>query len=122
MPDRRLIPIYDDTVPIACTIANAEIPDRVALVERMRAGLRMIERTPAGLLLHFPDDTALRSDLATFVIDEKRCCQFWGFEILDERDGVALRWDGPPAAADLIHRLEAYFNGDESISVLEGLL
>lgn len=122
MPDRQLIPIYDETAPMACTITNAEIPERIELVERMRDALSAIERTPTGLLLHFPDQAALRSDLATFVIDEKRCCQFWGFDILEEPDGVAFRWDGPPAADDLITRLEAFFHGGESISVLEGLL
>ena len=122
MADRRLIPIYDDTVPVACTITQAEIPERVELLERMRIALSTIERTPTGLVLHFPADAAVRSDLATFVVDEKRCCEFWGFDILDGDDAVALRWDGPPAADELIGRLEKYFTGDEPISLLEGLL
>jgi hypothetical protein len=37
MPESRLVPIYDATAPIACTITDAEIPERVALVERIRA-------------------------------------------------------------------------------------
>jgi hypothetical protein len=122
MRERKLLPIYDDTVPIACTITNAEIPERVALIERMRDALATIDRTPTGLLLHFPDDAAVRADLADFAVDEKRCCQFWGFDVIDEARGVALRWDGPPAVDDLLDKLQRYFEGDASVSVLDGLL
>ena len=122
MPKRKLIPIYDDTAPIACTITNAEIPERIELVERMRAAMTAIDRTPTGLLLHFPEDEAVRADLATFAVDEKRCCQFWGFDVSDEANGVALRWDGPPAVAELLDRLETYFATDAPISTVDGLL
>jgi hypothetical protein len=122
MSEPNLIPIYDETAPIACTITNAEIPERVALIERMRDALATIERTPTGLLLHFPDDAAVQDDLAAFAVDEKRCCQFWGFAVVDEARGVALRWDGPPAVDHLLDRLERYFNGDASVAILDGLL
>ena len=122
MPEPKLIPLYDDTVPVACTITNAEIPERVALIVRMRAAMHDVERTPTGLLLHFPDVPAMRSDLATFVVDEKRCCQFWGFDIVDEPGGVALRWDGPPAADELVGRLHTFFTTDAAISIIDGLL
>jgi hypothetical protein len=122
MPEPKLIPIYDDTAPIACTISNAEIPERVELVERMRAAMTAIERTPTGLLLHFPGDPAVRADLATFAVDEKRCCQFWGFEVIDEPVGLALRWDGPPAVDDLLGRLHTFFTTDAPADFLDGLL
>ena len=73
------IPIYDATAPIACTIGTDEIPDRIELVERIRAKLTTVERTPDGLLLHLPATPSNRADLERFAIDEKRCCQFWGF-------------------------------------------
>jgi hypothetical protein len=122
MPESKLIPIYDGTAPIACTITGAEIPARVELIERMRAAMTAIDRTPTGLLLHFPDEPAVRADLATFSVDEKRCCQFWGFDITDEPGGVALRWDGPPAAGELLRQLEMFFATDAPISILDGLL
>jgi len=118
----KLIPIYDATAPIACTITNAEIPERVELIERMRARVASVDRTATGMLLHFPDDPTIRDDLATFAVDEKRCCQFWGFAVVDEDDGVALRWDGPPAADDIVDRLETYFRTNAPISTLDGLL
>jgi hypothetical protein len=122
MAERNLIPIYDDTAPIACTITAAEIPERIALFGSMRAALDSIDRTPTGLLLHFPDDPDVRRDLATFVVDEKQCCQFWGFDVIDEPAGVALRWDAPPAADDLVERLQTFFTTDAPLSTIEGLL
>lgn len=122
MPEPKLIPIYDNTAPIACTIRNAEIPERIELVERMRAAMTAFDRTPTGLLLQFPDNGDVRADLATFVVDEKRCCQFWGFEVIDTPDAVALRWDGPPAVDGLLDRLETFFSSDAPISTLDGLL
>ena len=52
-------------------------------------------RKPDAFLLPFPDATYVRTELESFAVDEKRCCQFWGFDIVEEPDGVALRWDGP---------------------------
>lgn len=46
MPEPKLIPIYDATAAIACTITNTEIPERIALIERMRTAMTTIDRTP----------------------------------------------------------------------------
>ena len=88
----------------------------------MRAALTTIDRTPTGLRLHFPDEPSIRADLATFVVDEKRCCQFWGFDVVTEPGHVALRWDGPPAVNGLLDQLQVFFASDAPISTLEGLL
>ncbi|HUP85295.1 MAG TPA: hypothetical protein VM143_06480 [Acidimicrobiales bacterium] len=117
----KLIPIDDDTAPIACTITTDEIPARVELIERMRANLDRLDRTEHGLLLHFPVQDDIEADLERFAIDEKRCCEFWGFEVL-LGDDLTLRWDAPPTAAALIDRLEAFFRGDEPALDLAGLL
>ena len=122
MREPQLIPLHDDTAPIVCTITTADIPKRIELIERMRVAMSTIDRTSTGLLLWFPDNPDVRTDLATFVVDEKRCCQFWGFDIVNQADTVALRWDGPPAVDDLLDRLEAFFTTDAPISALDGLL
>lgn len=125
MPDakaKQLIPLYDATAPIACTISNAEIPERVALIERMRDAMTRIERTSTGLMLHFPDNATVEGYLRTFAVDEKRCCQFWGFDVIEHADALALRWDGPPAVDELLDRLQAFFTSDDPISTLDGLL
>jgi hypothetical protein len=119
-----MIPLYDETAPIACTIDEADIPARQAQLDRLRAAAaRPVERTPHGLLLRFGDaDAAVRDDVRAFARDEGRCCTFWGFAV-DEEDGVTLRWDGPPAADEIIDRIPAFFVGDEPASAaLAGLL
>ena len=116
------IPLYDASAPVACSIAPEEIPGRIATIERMRAELERLERTEHGLLLHFPADRPdLEADLRAFAVDEKRCCQFWGFAVTTP--ALALRWDGPPTAAELLAQLERFFlDPDEPIDFLAGLL
>jgi hypothetical protein len=116
------IPIYDATAPIVCTANSEEVPTRIAQVERMRAALQHIDRTEHGLLLRFANDSAIEVDVRRFAVDEKRCCQFWGFEIATTPDEITLRWDGPPNVADFLDRLHAYFLGDEPITAVTGLL
>jgi hypothetical protein len=118
----RIIPIYDDATPIACTIGVEEIPERIELLGRMRANLTSMDRTATGLMLRFPDAPAVRADVARFAIDEKRCCQFWGFDVSDEPEHVALRWDAPPQAVTLLAKIETFFRTDAPISILDGLL
>ena len=118
----KLIPIYDASAPIACTIGDDEIPERLALLERLRQALDSVERTEHGLLLRFWDEPAIAADVRRFTVDEKRCCQFWGFEVGSRSGELTLRWDGPPGAADLIDQLHAYFLGDQPLTALAGLL
>ena len=77
---------------------------------------------PHGLLLHFPNRPEVAVDLRRFAVDEKRCCQFWGFAVVATADSLTLRWDGPHAADDLLERLRAYFKGDEPLTSISGLL
>ncbi|GEM_PF-1690112 len=116
------IPIYDATAPITCTIGRDEIPNRIELVERMRHNLQRIERTEHGMLLRFPNRADIEDDLRRFAVDEKRCCQFWGFDVDGDADGLTLRWDGPPDADELVGGLLAYFEGDEPLTSLSGFL
>lgn len=118
----KSIPIYDATAPLSCTIGSDEIAERIELVERMRHNLDHIDRTEHGMLLHFPNRADIENDLRRFAVDEKRCCQFWGFAIDGDTHALTLRWDGPPDAEDLIGRLVAYFEGDEPLTSISGLL
>lgn len=118
---KRLVPLYDATAPIACTITPGEIPARIELVERIRQHMTSLERTEHGLLLHFPRCADIEADLHRFATDEKRCCEFWGFEIHAD-PALAFRWDAPPDAQDLMDRLQSFFDGNESLTDLAGLL
>ena len=119
----KRIPLYDETAPIACTLSDDEIPARLELFGRLRTNLVALERTEHGLLLRFPPRPDIAADLRGFAVDEKRCCSFWGFDVIDGDGELALRWDGPPAAAEILDRLEAFFNGDGDLAPdLAGLL
>jgi hypothetical protein len=118
----KRIPIYDASAPITCTIGSDEIPDRIEVIERMRLNLDRIERTDHGLLLQFPDRPEIDADVRRFAVDEKRCCQFWGFAVRASSTGLVLQWDGPPDADELLDRLHAYFEGDAPLTAITGLL
>ena len=62
-------PIYDASAAIACTATSEEIPTRIEQVERMRTNLDRLERTPHGLLLHFPNRPDIDADLRKFTLD-----------------------------------------------------
>lgn len=119
---KQLLPLHDDTAPIVCTIGPDEKAERIAIINRMRASTTSIERTDTGLLLQFPRTDAIRADLDRFAVDEKRCCQFWGFAVVDGADDLALRWDGPATAGELLDRIERVLRSDEPVETIEGLL
>jgi len=116
------IPIYDATAPVTCTATGDEISARIEQLERLRSNLVRIERTAHGMLLHFPNRADLEADLRCFAIDEKQCCQFWGFEVATSPEELVLRWDAPPTLDDHITRLMAFFAGDEPLTAGSGLL
>ena len=118
----KQIPLYDETVPISCTAGEAEIADRIELIERMHGWLTRIERGEHGLLLHFPNEPGVEAEIRRFTADEKACCSFWGFAVDVTDDEVLLRWDAPPALEEYVARLQAYFEGDEPLSAVSGLL
>ena len=112
-------PLYDPTKPIACTVEAAQLPDHIALTERLRTNLNAIERTPYGVLLKLPDTDENAADLRQFAAEEKQCCEFWGFEVI-EQPSLMLRWDGPPDLADYMDRLVDYFEGRAPIGSVLG--
>lgn len=87
----------------------------------MRSILERLERTEHGMLLHFAVRPDIEPDLRRLAVDEKRCCEFWGFEVFSG-EVLTLRWDAPLSAGDLVDRLEEFFTGDEPASALAGLL
>ena len=116
------VPIYDDAAPIACTASSEELPVRIETVVRMRTHLRSVERTEHGILLTFPVTPAIEAEVQQFTVDEKQCCQFWGFEITRVADALALRWEGPPAVDAFFDELLEFFESDEPLTAFAGLL
>jgi DNA-binding transcriptional MerR regulator len=118
----KRIPIYDSTAPIACTASSQEIPVRIEQLERMRRDLDGFERTEHGLLLHFSDRAGIEAEVRTFATDEKGCCAFWGFDTTTDDDRLTLRWDGPPEVAAFFDHLVEFFDGEQPLAAIEGLL
>jgi hypothetical protein len=118
----KRLPFVDDDAPIACSLAPADVPERVALLERLRDAATVVARTPHGLRLSFSPDADVEADVRRFAVDEQRCCTFWAFSVDADRSGVTLRWEGPPAAADLLDHLHRFLRGEEPIGSLDGLL
>jgi hypothetical protein len=116
------IPIYDDTVPIACTASSDELPIRIEQIERLREHLTRVERTHDGILLHLPDHPDVSAEVVRFTVEEKACCAFWGFAVTTADDSITLCWDGPPAAKDLFQELVAFFEGDQPLTDFSRLL
>ena len=117
---RGLIPIYDATAPIACTLTAGEVQERRLLLEWLRDHLQQVDRTEHGMLLHFPAGEAVAAQLRHFADVETQCCRFWGFDVESTATGLALRWDAPPTADDLVDRLLAWLR--RQTDDLSGLL
>ncbi len=129
MPDReaaapalQLLPVTDVSEPIVCTIGDDEVEDRVAVIERLRAAATSVERTGTGLVLRFPRDAGVEADVRRFVVDEQRCCRFWTFAVVQGAGELVLHWGGPPAARELLDRLDALLRSDEPVELLRGAL
>ena len=116
------IPIDDDTPPITCTATERELRERIETIERLHEHLVGVDRTEHGLVLHFPHRDDLEAEIRRFAVEEQGCCRFWGFAVDVDDDRLQLRWDGPPAVRELMDRLQAYFEGDEPIASVDGLL
>ena len=117
----KTTPLHDASAPVACTLSSEEVPDRLETFERIRTALQRLERTEHGLLLHFAADPEFEAVLRRFVIDEKNCCQFFGFDVNSEA-GLTLQWDAPPTAAGLVDQLQSFFTGTEPARLVPGLL
>jgi hypothetical protein len=116
------IPLHDATVPVACTASSDELPLRIEQIERLRRRVTRLERTADGILLHFPEHPDVEAEVASFAVEEKACCAFWGFAITATDDEITLRWDGPPAVEGFFEDLVAYFEGDQPLTAFSGLV
>lgn len=117
-----MLPLYDKEAAIACTITDEEKPSRVDSVLRMKASLGSLERTEHGMVLHFAPGDGIEQTVRQFAIDEKRCCEFWGFQVESSPENLSLRWDAPPDAMPMIDRLEEFFTSDKPVVELSGLI
>jgi hypothetical protein len=117
----RLIPIYDASAPIVCTLTAGEVQERRQRLGWLRTHLARVDRTEHGMRLHFPAGTEIAAELQRFAHLEEQCCRFWGFVVEAGQAATTLRWDAPPEADGLVDSLLAWFRGDPGAD-LSGLL
>ena len=98
------LPLFDESVPITCTIESSDRSGRRELLEKMRSVTLSTERTDSGILLTFlRDETPLFEEFASL---EKECCAFFGFAV----DSGVLRWEAPTDAAQIMDSLVRFFS------------
>lgn len=88
--------------PIACTLSNADLPERAA---QWRAALTGATRTPIpeGLRLTLPSDRA--ATIAALAAAEQQCCAFFDFRLHFDGPILHLEVRAPEAGAGLLDQV-----------------
>ncbi len=104
-----------DTPTVACSLTDEALRRRRAMLrDSLLSHLAGSERWDAGLQLRFPDTTALRSHLQTFVDLERQCCGFLTFTITPAENRLVLTIEGPPAAQPTIDMFTTWIDQEET--------
>ena len=72
------------TIPIACSLDRAELPERGAQMAQLGQTLTAVQAEGRSASLRFPLDQ--RSSVDAFIAAESTCCPFFTFE-QTQRDG-----------------------------------
>ena len=92
-----------------CSLSPAALAGRLASLARLTSEALSVEELDDGLAFDFPasDETAAR--LLEEILEERRCCPFFRFELVFEpRPGpIRLRLRGPGEARSLVRLLLA---------------
>lgn len=80
-------------IPIACTLEEAERPQREALIEGL--GKEMISVHAEGRRARLDFAHSQRAEVEAFVRAESGCCPFFDFQIAEERDRIRLEIAAP---------------------------
>jgi hypothetical protein len=95
-----------ETIPIACSFEQSELPDRAALMAELGAGLVAVEADGLHASLCFEE---CRAGLEDFVRAESDCCPFFDFQLSEERGQTLLRVGAPEGGEWAVRGLVAGF-------------
>ncbi len=71
----------DDDARYTCTLTSQELAARKSLLqEQIFPFVQSIEELPNGFQLHFKDHEKMASKIVEFMLLEKECCSFFGFQ------------------------------------------
>ena len=94
------------TIPIACSLDKADLPDRAGVMEALGRELVSVEADASHAILRFETD---RARLDEFVKAESSCCPFFEFEVAAEAEVTTLRIAAPEGAEWALRGLVAGF-------------
>ncbi len=96
-------PMSASETPIACTLDGASYAKRIGTIRALFARSLKASRRE-GNSLHLTFDAASRADVEDLVRNEKACCAFLDFELVDDRETLSLTITAPRGvdAAELL--------------------
>lgn len=94
------------TIPIACSLNKADLPDRASLMEALGRDLVAVQADGLQATLSFQTDQAR---LEEFVQAESSCCPFFEFEVAHGAEATTLRIGAPDGAEWAMRGLVAAF-------------
>ena len=94
------------TIPIACSLDAADLPDRASLLETLGQHLVAVQTEGLRATLSFSRD---RTWLDEFVRAESSCCPFFEFEVAQDAETTILRVGAPEGGEWAVRGLVAGF-------------
>ncbi|MGW5638821.1 MerR family DNA-binding protein, partial [Streptomyces sp. NPDC003832] len=89
-------------VPVACTLAGAELGERTARWRALVGRAEEREEIPGGVRLSFPAGASLVGEVAALAAAEQGCCAFFDFTLRMAPDRLQLEVRAPASAAELL--------------------
>lgn len=102
---KRGVPMSSNTLPIACSLDDADLAARSDLVRRdLFAGAVERQELESGYAFRFPGDDAWKERIEQFVATERRCCSFFRIDVRYESGlgPIWLRLTGPDGTKQFI--------------------
>lgn len=95
------------TIPIACSLDQADLPERGAQMAQLGQSLTAVTAQGRDARLRFPIEQ--RADVEAFVAAESSCCPFFVFEQIDRGDEIELAVGAPEDGEWAVRGLVAGF-------------
>ena len=96
-----------ETIPIACSLEQAELPGRAELLATLGESLEAVDAEGRQARLRFP--ARVEADLRDFIASESSCCPFFGFELIQAGELLELRVGAPEDGEWAVRGLVAGF-------------
>ena len=96
-----------ETMPIACSLDAAELPDRVTRMAELGRSLVAVHAEGPGARLRFPVER--RTEIDAFIAAESNCCPFFAFDTALIDGEVELSVTAPEDAEWAVRGLVAGF-------------